>query len=177
MKKNAFYFLAILVFLLIACAQIPNPPTKPAGPSPLYLAPCKEYINNSYRYGDCIRELLTDEAICYEAVDKFEQEDCFGQTAVNLRNFSICNNIEHGNNIDYEKYSYDLKYLNCYFGVAVKLANENKNSSYCDITLTKRDKDDCLWSLFILTKNPEVCNQIKDDNQRTKCLSSTKIKS
>ena len=169
------YFLAVLVFLLIACSKPSNQiGVRPAGPPPNYLSSCKEFIQDSGKYGNCTRQLLSNASYCFAVTDKYEREDCFSGSAIALENFSLCGNIEHGNNVDYERYSYDLKYLNCYLGVAAKLAIENKNSSYCDITLTKRDKDDCLWGLFILTKNPQVCNQITDNILKTECLSSAK---
>jgi outer membrane murein-binding lipoprotein Lpp len=131
---------------------------KPASPSPPHFATC-EGLDNLDR-GNCMRELFSDLSFC-KTLDSYWKNDCYSQTAKNLNDSTICENIDDS----YEGADTN----NCYFAVAVKLALLNSDPAHCDNVKSQGDKDQCLWSLFILTKNPEICNLLIDEIYKKEC--------
>ena len=139
----------------IAVKNINGRGIKPAtNYTPDYLSSCSR-INDIFIRGECIRNIQKNPSICKTISNEDDKDGCFQASAQILENNSICNFV-----------IYEARKNNCYFGVAFRKAMASNNTSDCDMTLSIKDKDECLWDLFSFTRNKEICHLIFDNTTK-----------
>ena len=139
MKKTAA-MVTILAGIIIISGFIYTQSSKPAPlHGPEYLASCEGL--GPKESGECVRRIQSNISIC-ETLNTYEKNDCYSSAAQINANLSICDRIQG----DYN----DERKNNCIFGVAFSMASQSRNSSYCNLTATISDRDQCLNGMAIL---------------------------
>jgi len=162
MKKYTmliFLFIFVIVFSGCKSIHVESSNDKPGVPLPPHLANCVGL--NASATGECVRETYSNISLC-EKLDDYWKDYCYTQNANIFQNSSVCEHVQDLGRKD-----------NCYFSVAVKLAYTTKDPAYCNIiniTNAKQDREECLWGLFIITKDSKICNLIRDELKKQDCV-------
>ena len=127
-------------------------------PLPAYLSHC-ENIADAGEKGECIREAHKDVGVCQDVENRRDQHDCFMQAARVNEDSSLCDLIDDA-----------LKQRNCYFGTGVYLATQYKDASFCEIIQVPHEKDQCLFTTWLITRDEKTCLLIEDDTLKRDCF-------